>query len=157
MRKGFTLIELILVLGIMILVSAILFATLAGRRSDVDLTSTAQQAATLLRQAQSDAIAQKSDASWGVRFSNVTNTSSVPFYALFSGSYSTATVAGYYPLPSTVAYQTSTLASGATLDIIFSSISGAASVATNVGFYMPKQNTAFSSTISIASSGEISY
>ena len=59
MRKGFTLIELILVLGIMILVSAILFATLAGRRSDVDLTSTAQQAATLLRQAQSDAIAQK--------------------------------------------------------------------------------------------------
>jgi type II secretory pathway pseudopilin PulG len=155
MRKGFTLVELILVLGIMIAVAAVVFANLAGRRSDVDITSATQQVATLLRQAQSDAVEQESGAAWGVRFSNATNT--VPFYALFSGSYSTATVAGYYPLPSTVAYQTSTLASGATLDIIFSPISGAASVATSVGFYMPKQNTAFSSTISVASSGNVSY
>lgn len=155
MRKGFTLLELILVLGIMIVVAAVVFANLAGRRSEVDLTSTTQQVATLLRQAQSDAVEQKSDAAWGVHFSNATDTA--PFYALFSGSYSTTTVAGYYPLPSTVAYQTSTLAPGATLDIIFSSIVGFPSVATSVGFYMPKQNAAFSSTISIASSGAVSY
>jgi hypothetical protein len=91
-----------------------------------------------------------------VHFANTTATA--PFYALFAGGgYRTSTVVGLYILPSTVAYQTSTLASGATLDVIFSSISGAPSVSTSIGLYMPKQNTAFSSTIFIASSGEVSY
>jgi hypothetical protein len=90
-----------------------------------------------------------------VHFANTTATP--PFYALFNGSYTASTTTGYYALPSTVAYQTSTLAAGATLDVIFSPITGASSVSTSIGFYMPKENTAFSSTISIASSGAISY
>ena len=80
-----------------------------------------------------------------------------PFYALFTGSYAASTTISYYALPSTVAYQTSTLAVGATLDVIFSPIIGASSVSTSIGFYMPKQSTAFSSTISIASSGAVNY
>jgi type II secretory pathway pseudopilin PulG len=161
MRKGFTLVELILVLGIMIAIGAIVFASLASRRSEADLAATTQQVATLLRQAQSDAVEQQNGAvagssiAWGVHFSNATNT--VPFYALFTGSYSATATVNYYPLPTTLAYQTSTLASGATLDVIFSPITGASSVSTSIGFYMPKQNTAFSSTISIASSGQVSY
>lgn len=161
MRKGFTLVELVVVFGIMIAVGAIVFATLAGRRTDTDLTSATQQIATLLRQAQSDAVAQENGAvagssvSWGVHFANATATT--PFYALFTGSYAASTTVGYYALPSTVAYRTSTLASGATLDVIFSPITGMPSVSTSIGFYMPKENTAFSSTISIASSGEVSY
>lgn len=161
MRKGFTLIELMVVFGIMIALGAIVFANLAGRRTDADLTATTQEVATLLRQAQSDAVAQQNGAvsgnsvSWGVHFSNATATA--PFYALFNGSYSATTTVGYYALPSTVAYQTSTLAAGASLDVIFSPITGAASTSTSIGFYMPKENTAFSSTISIMSSGEVSY
>jgi prepilin-type N-terminal cleavage/methylation domain-containing protein len=162
MRKGFTLVELLVVAVIMMIIGATVVVNLFGRRTDADLTAATQQAATLLREAQSDALAQENGATqgsssvaWGVRFSNATATA--PFYALFSGSYSATTTVGYYSLPSTVSYRTSTLASGATLDIIFSPITGAASASTSIGFYMPKESAAFSSTISIASSGEISY
>jgi type II secretory pathway pseudopilin PulG len=155
-KKGFTLIELIIVFGIMIAISVVAFASLAGKKTNVDLTSTTQQIATLLRQAQNDAMEQENNVSWGVHFANTTNTP--PFYALFTTSYSTSTIVGNpYQLPTTVAYQTSTLASGATLDVIFSQLSGMSSVSTSIGFYMPKQSSAFSSTISISSSGSISY
>ena len=160
MRKGFTLIELLVVFGIMIAVGALVFANLAGKKSNADLTATTQEVGTLLRQAQSDAAEQENntqanDVAWGVHFANATGTA--PFYALFTGSYGASTTVGYYTLPSTVAYQTSTLATGATLDVIFSPIIGASSVSTSIGFYMPKENTVFSSTILIASSGAISY
>jgi type II secretory pathway pseudopilin PulG len=160
MRKGFTLIELLVVFGIMIAVGALVFANLAGKKSNADLTATTQEVGTLLRQAQSDAAEQENntqanDVAWGVHFANATGTA--PFYALFTGSYGASTTVGYYTLPSTVAYQTSTLATGATLDVIFSPIIGASSVSTSIGFYMPKENTVFSSTILIASSGAINY
>ena len=160
MRKGFTLVELLVVFGIMIALGAVIFANLAARRSNADLTATTQETVTLLRQAQSDAAfqennAQANDVAWGVHFANTTATP--PFYALFTGSYMASTTVGYYVLPPTVAYQTSTLPAGATLDVVFSPISGLSSVSTSIGFYMPKENTAFSSTISIASSGAISY
>jgi len=155
-KRGFTLIELIVVFGIILAISVVSFSILANRKTSTDLTATTQQVVGLLRQAQSDAMAQEGDVPLGVHFSNATNTT--PFYALFTTSYSTTTtVGGPYQLPPTVAYRTTTLASGATLDIIFSPISGFSSVSTSIGFYMPKQSTAFSSTISVASSGSVSY
>ncbi len=113
MRKGFTLVELLVVFGIMIALGAVVFANLAARRSNADLTATTQKTVTLLRQAQSDAAfqennAQANDVAWGVHFANTTATP--PFYALFTGSYMASTTVGYYVLPPTVAYQTSTLA-----------------------------------------------
>lgn len=158
MRKGFTLVELMLVIAIMAVLAIVVFADLSGRRSKADLTATTQSVETLLRQAQSDAAfqennAQASGVAWGVHFANATATA--PFYALFTGSYAASTTVGYYVLPSTVSYQTSTLAVGATRDVIFSPITGASSVSTSIGFYMPTES-AFSSTIFIASSGAVS-
>jgi len=162
MRKGFTLVELLLVFGIMIVLGSVVFATLSARRSNADLTATVQQVVTLLRQAQSDAVSQKngtvsgSSISWGVHFEN--STSVTPFYALFTGgAYSKTSTVSYYSLMQSVAYQTSTLASGATRDVIFSPIVGISSVSTSIGFYMPKQSVAFSSTIFVASSGAVKY
>jgi prepilin-type N-terminal cleavage/methylation domain-containing protein len=155
-KKGFTLVELIVVIALIIASGAVVFANLAGRRSTTDLTAATQQIGVLLRQAQSDAVEQESDVAWGVHFANPTGTA--PFYALFTTSYSAGTVVGTpYLLPTTVAYTTSTLAPGATLDVIFSPISGASSVSTSIGLYMPGQSAAFSSAISISPSGEISY
>lgn len=142
-------------MGILIVLSVITVVNLAGKKTDTDLISTTQQIATLLRQAESDSMAQEGGVSWGVHFSN--STSTAPFYALFSGSYATGTVSGQYRLPPTVAYVTSTLASGAALDVSFSQVTGAALASTSIGLYMPKENTAFSSTISIASSGAVNY
>ena len=160
MRKGFTLLELLLTIAIIAIVSVLIFATLAGRRKNADLIATTQEAGAILRQAQSDAMAQENnaqanDAAWGVHFANATATR--PFYALFSGSYAVSTTVGYYALPLAVAYITSTLPAGATLDIIFSPVTGIASTSTNIGFYMPGQSAAFSSTISVASSGAVRY
>ena len=156
MKHGFTLVELLVILGIMIAVGAIVFANLGPRRVDTDLVSTTQQIGALLRQAQSDAMAQEADVAWGFYFSNVTSTA--PYYALYKTSYSSSNVVGaLYRLPSTVAFVTSTLASGATTSITFSSITGTASVSTSIRLYMPKENTAFSSTIRVASSGSVSF
>lgn len=153
--NGFTLVELLVVVALMVIIGSVVIANMAGRRLDADLVSTTQQAATLLREAQSDAMAQEGDVAWGVRFSN--STATAPFYALFKGSYATGTVVGQYRLPSTVAYRSSTLASGVTLDVTFSPISGASSASTSIGFYMPNENAAFSSTISVSSAGGVSY
>ncbi len=156
MRKGFTLLEILLVLVLILVVGVVAFANLGSRRTDADRVATTQQIGVLLRQAQSDAMAQEGDTAWGVHFFNATTTA--PFYALFQTSYGTSTVVGgLYRLPPTVAFTTSTLASGATLDVIFSSITGVASVSTTIGLYMPKESAAFSSTISIASSGSVSF
>jgi prepilin-type N-terminal cleavage/methylation domain-containing protein len=153
-KRGFTLIELLIVVAILIIISVVVVVNLAGKKLNADLVSTTQQIVTTLRQAQSDSMAQEKGMSWGVHFDNSTTTT--PFFALFSGSYATGTISGHYPLPSTVAYSTSTLASGATLDIIFSQITGAASASTSIGLYMPKESTALSSTIAISSLGFIS-
>jgi type II secretory pathway pseudopilin PulG len=152
---GFTLIEIIITLGVFIVLSGIVLVNITGQKSLTDITNTSAQIVATLRQAQSDSMAQKNGVSWGVHFSNATNTT--PFYALFTTSYSPTTTVGYYPLPASVAYNTSSLASGATLDILFSQLSGAASASTSILLYMPKQSTAVSSTISIGSSGVVSY
>lgn len=154
-RSGFTLIELLVTLAIFIILGGVVLVNFAGRRTDTDLVDTTEQIGATLREAQSDAMAQKNGVAWGVHFSN--STATAPFYVLFSTSYSSATTAGYYPLPTSVAYNTSTLASGATLDVIFSEVTGGASVSTSIGLYMPKENVAYSSTISVASSGAVSY
>ena len=85
-------------------------------------------------------------------------TATPAFYALFKGSYATGT-GSWVSIRCRLRSHTghTTLASGATLDITFAQISGLASVSTSIGFYMPNENTAFSSTIYVASSGAVSY
>ncbi len=155
-RNGFTLIELLIVVAITVIVGVVAIVDISQRRVDTDLTSTAQEIATTLRQAQSDSMAVEGGTAWGVHFAN--STATAPFYALFSGaSYATGTVEGYYRLPSTVAYQPATLASGATLDVLFSAVSGAAAPSATIGLYMPNESAAFSSTITVSPAGGVSY
>ncbi len=154
MKRGFTLIEMLVALAIMILLSIVALLNLAGRRDITNLNDATVQAASILRTAQSHAMSQYKGSAWGVHFMNATNTA--PFYALFQNSYSTTTTAGYYRLPAGVGYVTSTLNIGSSTDIIFSQISGTASVSTTIGFYLLNQ-VSQSSTVSVASSGSIVY
>ncbi len=125
-RNGFTLIELLIVVAITVIVGVVAIVDISQRRVDTDLTSTAQEIATTLRQAQSDSMAVEGGTTWGVHFAN--STATAPFYALFSGaSYATGTVEGYYRLPSTVAYRSSSLPPGSSMDVVFSPVSGAVS------------------------------
>ncbi|MGC9599357.1 MAG: prepilin-type N-terminal cleavage/methylation domain-containing protein [Minisyncoccia bacterium] len=156
LRAGFTLIELLVTVALFVALIALLStANLFGSRNKADLNGATEDIAALLREAQSDSMAQEQGVSWGVHLENATATT--PFYALFASStYAKSAIVGYYPLPSSVAYVTATLASGAAINITFSQVTGAASVATSVGLYS-RGTASLSSTISVASSGAVSY
>lgn len=154
-RAGFTLVELIVVIAVIAVLGIVSLVNLLGRRNTSDLTATAQRMAALLREAQSRSVAQYSSQSWGVHFENTS--SPAPFYALFSGaSYSTSSQESRYPLSASVAYTTSTVPQNASVNILFSQISGAQTGSSSVGIYL-LQSPSSSSTISVATSGAVSY
>lgn len=152
-RGGFGLIETVFVLILAVILSLVVFATLASRRTATELNSTAQQIAALLREAQGRSATGENGTSWGVHFENATGTR--PFYALFSGAYGVSTRKGIYVLPRTLGFSTSTLAAGSSTDIVFE-IPGFPVASARIGVFLlsdPRQ----SSTINIATSGRVSY
>ena len=155
--RAFTLIEILVVIGIIGTIMLMTLPNLLNKKRSGDLTNTATQIAALLRQAQNDAMAQKNGLSWGVHFQNTTDTA--PFYALFSSTssaYTSSSITGYYRLPNTVGYLTSALPPGSSLDVVFSQIVGSASASTSIGLYLIS-NSSSQAIVSVASSGAVSY
>lgn len=154
-KRGFTLVELVITIALFAIIAVVGGVSLFGTQRKSTLTGTVQQIAALLREAQSDAMAGEQGTAWGVHFENATATA--PFYSLFASStYSPqAIVGGYYRLPASVGYATSSLPAGAAVNITFSPITGTASASTSITLYS-LGSAAFSSTISIASSGAVS-
>jgi len=154
-RRGFTLVELLVSIGIIVILAGVSFLALQRNRSTSELKAAMQQMVTVIRGAQSRAVSQASSTTWGVYFANATATR--PFFALFSSTtYTTATQVGTYPLPPSVTYVVSTLASGATTSVIFSVGTGQANAAKTISLVL-KNNPAVSSTLTIATSGLITY
>ncbi len=151
---GFTIVEILLTVGLMVIISSVGLLALSGRRNKVDLENTTRQMATLLREAQSRAVAQASSSAWGVHFEN--STSTTPFYAIFAGTYATTSHAGTYPLPSAVIYVSSSLASGAVREVVFARTTGAPSASTSVAVAL-RDSMVQSSSVSVASSGLVSF
>ena len=145
-----------MVIGISILLTIIAIASFTSRKNLNDLGTTVSQAAALLREAESRSATEAQGVAWGVHFANATKTA--PFYALFSSStYSTSTTVGYYSLPRDVSYTTATIATGSMLDVIFNQVSGLPSSSAAIGFMSLSQKSLASDTISVASSGAITY
>ncbi len=151
-RFGFTLIEILVVSGISILLIALTFTFLVGRRSGVEVTTTIQSMQSVLKDAQSRSITYASSSVWGVRFAN---TSPTPFYALFVGEYSSSNVVYSYRLPSSVSYSSSSIPVETVFDITFARGSGLPSTATSITLF--SSSGVASSTLQVASSGVISY
>lgn len=154
-NRGFTLIELLISIAIIVILAVVTFGMFSGARNSNDVNGMARQIAAILRQAQQQSMNDYQGSAWGVRFSNAAGTPSTTFYALFAGSYSTSSIVGYYRLPSTVAFITSTLPSGSVRDVIFAAVSGV-TTSTSIGVYS-LNSASISSTIVIASSGVVSY
>lgn len=153
MRRGFTIVELLIVMGIIVLVGLGITVNLAGRKSTVELTLTTQRIAALLRQAQSRSMSQVSSTSWSIHLDN----GSTPFYALYAGgTYSTGSQDSRFALPTTLRFATTSVAQGNTADVFFAQLSGGASGSTSITLYM-LNNSNSSSTISIDPSGSVSY
>ncbi|RMD63324.1 type II secretion system protein, partial [Candidatus Parcubacteria bacterium] len=149
--KGFTIIEVLLVIGFIAILSSIAMVTLFGTKQVRQLNSTAEKMATLLREAASRSMQQADNVQWGVRFSNDTPT---PFYALFQGSYSTANRKGYYTLPKSVVYEDP--ASGFYHEVTFDQISGKPNQTISVKISLAS-DPSVSSTIALAATGAVSY
>ncbi len=120
--KGFTLVEVMVVLAIIIVIGTTVTLNLFGNRSQADLTSTTKQIATLLRQAQSDSLAEEQGAAWGVHFDNTSSTQ--PTYSLFYQISNTMVTVGSYALPPDICYATSSVAVGSFQNILFAAASG---------------------------------
>lgn len=150
---GATIIEVALVAFLIVIFATFTLVSILGRRGTTEFENATKQIAALLREAQSRSLSQSGGTDWGVYFHN--STSTTPYYALFSTSYSTATRIGYYTLPSALQYVTSSIALGGTKTITFSALTGRTN-ATSVAVQIIR-NPRVSSTISVATSGVVSY
>ena len=159
-RKGFTLVELIIVIAITIVLGVAVVADFTNSGRVSDLRATTQEIASLLRQAQSDSISGKQGKVWGVYFDN-TNPGA-PFYALYAsanGAYTPTSEVGHYALPSDLCYISSTVPIASSVIIYFNQVSGLPSASTSVSLQLGGCGTVTSaggtSTISQSGSGEI--
>ncbi len=172
--RGFTLIEMMIVLAIIVIIGTTVTLNLFGNRSHADLTNTAKEIATTLRQAQSDSLSSEQGGAWGVHFDNTSSTQ--PYYSLVytsstnigggltggsSGSGFVITTVGQYNLPADVCYASSSIAIGSSTNIFFSEVSGAPSATATIvldlvfGGGCPSVTGGSSSTITRSESGEL--
>lgn len=133
MKKGFTVFELLVTIAVIAVLATVSLVTLSGWHTASILTDTAKQISALLREAQSDTMAQSKGAAWGVHFDNTTTTSA--FYSLFytfNGTYASSVMVGRYPLPAGVYYATSSVTAGSSVDVVFNGLAGASSASTTI-------------------------
>lgn len=124
MRRGFTLIELMIVIGITVILAGGSILYLGGFKTRQSLDLSAKSLVTFLRGAQSKSIAQEDGAQWGVR---IDNTGSRASYHLFK----TAGVPiDVVTLPAGVTFADPVVASFK--DVIFQKSTGRPTAATNV-------------------------
>ena len=150
-NRGFSVIELALVIGIIVVIGAFTLPNLLGRKSVTELNNTVNQMSITLREAQSRAISQSGGSEWGVRFDN----GNPPYFAMFSTpSYNTSTRVIYTTLPKGIGYVTSTLLAGASTTVVFSQITGKPTQSITLGLYPIVKGQPII-TVSVALSGQI--
>lgn len=154
-RRGFSLVELLVVIGIVVSISGIAILSLSGRSSETDLNNAVNQISVTLREAQSRSISQSEGTQWGVHFAN-TSAPTDPFYAMFAGSqYSVSNERTHNKLPKGVAYSTNDVAQGGTKDVVFSQITGKPNVPISIALYLVDDpQTTLTVTVN-ATSGEV--
>jgi prepilin-type N-terminal cleavage/methylation domain-containing protein len=145
--QGFTLVEIMMAIGIIAIISIVSSLVLVGRRGTTDLTSTTQEITALLREAQSRSATQLNGATWGTYVGIAT--SGIPFYALYATSFSPTNTVGYYPFPPDVKLTTPNT------NVTFSPKSGIPSASTSITIELVPQG--IYSTITISSLGLIAY
>jgi prepilin-type N-terminal cleavage/methylation domain-containing protein len=148
-EKGFSLIELMLVIAILVILATIVNGYYLNYLKNTQLDSSGKLIASTLIKARDKSMAGEIDKNWGVHFVNGTN----DYYELFSSptDYPSAstTVSESIFLDSGVSF--STPAAGASSTVIFSKISGTTTVASVVLI----SNFGGTSTVSISEQGRV--
>lgn len=119
-KKGaFTLIELVIVIGIVATLSVVGAGFYATQHKAKTLETTAREIASYLKYAQQKSMAQEQGLQWGVHFENPV--SGNDFYALYKGVTYTTPIETRY-LPGGITFQTPT--AGNSIDVPFNKLTG---------------------------------
>ena len=160
-KKGFTLIEILVTLGIFTVILVAIIFNYSGT-SGTALKDTTRQVGTMVRQAQSDAMAQSHGAGWGVHFDNTTATKG--YYSLFytfNGTYGSSTEVSRYVLPAGICFDTSVIPQGSSSSIIFGTLTGLPTAAATVTLQLAASTCGSqaiaSTTVTVNSLGVVSY
>lgn len=152
MEKGFTLLELLIVIGITAILAVFLIINPLSFRSRQDLNLTVSEMVAALRNAQNNSISQESGSVWGIYFDNIDGSG---FYDFFSGSnYSSANIASRSSLRSSVKFVQPAV--GASSTVIFSAVSGLPAASTTIIIALREDFSSFRA-ITINANGQIQH
>jgi len=150
--KSFTLIEILIVIGILVVLIAIAFPAFRFFRAESDLNNSAEEIINTLRLAQSKTLASDGASQWGVYFS----TSTTPHqYTLFQGANYASRTASFdeiYNLPESVEIYDINLAGEP--EVVFDRLIGSTGQSGNVPVRL-KADPAKTQTIYIENSGQV--
>ena len=153
MTKGFTLLEVIVVIAILAILSTIDISSYFLFQKTVDLNDTAQQMAETLRLAQSNTVSSNQNSQYGVYFDS---TASPNKYVFFKGADYASKDPAYtkvFALPGEIEFSQINFTGNQT---VFQKVNGSASNAGSVVLQM-KSDASKTVTVNISSYGIISY
>ena len=150
--KSFTLVEILIVIGILTILVAMAFPAFRSFRAESDLNSSAEEIINALRLAQSKTLASEWASQWGIHFS----TSTIPHqYTLFRGENYALRVTSsdeIYDLPGSIEIYDINLAGGP--EVVFDRLIGSTSQSGDLSLRL-KTDPVKNQTIYIENSGQV--
>lgn len=156
MKRGFSLIELIMVMAIFAIISSITMNFYSGYKSKIDIETEGDAIIGKLREARGYALNGEQFLKWGVHFDNPTTgeDANKPFYELFFGASYPGTIKEKIYLSSFLQFNTP--AAGTFFDILFDINTGkCSSPCLNQSIIISLKNGTQIKTITINSEGKI--
>jgi len=151
--KAFTLVELIITLGIIVVLAGVGFLGILNYKNNQSLNSTSREIVSVLRNAQNRSLSQEAGSRWGVHFENPS--SSNDFYDLFYGaSYTISGLVSRTTLASGVEFVLPPNGSSST--VIFSPVTGLPNNSLTIKIFLIAAPSV-SSTIIVNQNGQIIY
>ncbi|MFH1193200.1 MAG: LamG-like jellyroll fold domain-containing protein [Candidatus Jorgensenbacteria bacterium] len=121
-RSGFTLTELLVVVAITAVISAVGFVGLGNYKGRQVVQSAVDEMSSVIRATRQRSMAQEGGGRWGVHFANATT--GISSYTAFRGyAFATGTVDRQYSLPSNISFSNPFASS--TYDMVFAPLTGA--------------------------------
>jgi len=151
-KLGFSLVELLIIMGIVIIAASLVIPSFSVFRKESDLINNTEEIINILRIAQNKTMASEKDSQWGVYFS----TSTLPHqYALFKGSsYESRDVSAdkVYALSQRVEFYEIDFLGGT--ELVFDRIKGTTSQSGKISLRL-KEDVSKNKQIFVQSSGQI--